>query len=118
MLNEDRFNKNHGFGLLSRPALFKIDTPPFGRFGLRFSVSRVLTEKPVRCVPTFDASLGVPIKGLRWTTFALVAVLAANGLATAQDLYGKKVPTTDQVALPSPAQVEKLSVFPASVSLK
>ena len=58
------------------------------------------------------------MKGLRWTTFALVAVLAANGLATAQDLYGKKVPTTDQVALPSPAQVEKLSVFPASVSLK
>ncbi|MBM3997874.1 MAG: DUF1549 domain-containing protein, partial [Planctomycetes bacterium] len=49
--------------------------------------------------------------------FAALAFIASDSLATAQD-YNKKPVKTDQVALPSPAEVQTLAVFPASVTLK
>ncbi len=61
------------------------------------------------------------MKGLRRTSLALVAALvfsAASGFVSAQEPNGKKAANPDQIALPTPAEVQTLSVFPATVTLK
>ena len=53
----------------------------------------------------------------RYTWLALIAALAFAGTSSAQ-LYDNKTVKSDQVALPTPAEVQGLAVFPASVTLK
>jgi hypothetical protein len=53
------------------------------------------------------------MKGIRTTSLILVAALAS--FASAQE---KKVAAPDQIALPAPAEVQSLTVFPAAVTLK
>src|SRR5687767_4975066 len=61
------------------------------------------------------------MKGIRKASlvlFAGLAFIASTNVTLGQELYGKKVATSDQIALPSPAEVQNLAVFPAAVSLK
>ncbi|MBI3822649.1 MAG: DUF1553 domain-containing protein [Planctomycetes bacterium] len=55
--------------------------------------------------------------GLRKVWLALFAALAFSGISSAQD-YKKPIVKGDQVALPTPAEVTTLAVFPATVTLK
>ncbi|MBI1831303.1 MAG: DUF1549 domain-containing protein, partial [Planctomycetes bacterium] len=60
------------------------------------------------------------MQGLRrsWLVlFAALAFTASVGIAPAQD-YNKKPVKTDQIAMPTPAEVQTLAVFPASVTLR
>jgi hypothetical protein len=57
------------------------------------------------------------MQGYRATWLVLIAALAFAGNASAQ-LYDNKAVKSDQVALPTPAEVQSLTVFPASVTLK
>jgi hypothetical protein len=60
------------------------------------------------------------MQGLRYVWLALVAALlfaASTGVSSAQD-YKKTDAKTEQVALPTPAEVTTLTAFPATVTLK
>jgi hypothetical protein len=57
------------------------------------------------------------MQGYRATWLVLLAALAFAGNASAQ-LYDNKTVKSDQVALPTPAEVQSLTVFPATVTLK
>src|SRR4051812_29949079 len=50
------------------------------------------------------------------TAGLVLAIVSAR--AHADDLYNKKPAKTDQVALPTPAEVQALAVQPAAVTLK
>jgi hypothetical protein len=52
------------------------------------------------------------------TLFLAAIAFAFSAAASSAQIYDSKSPKTDQVALPTPAEVQTLSVFPASVALK
>ncbi len=56
---------------------------------------------------------------LRWATLlAFLALIASVQTLTGQELYGKKNARGDTIAMPKPTEVQALSVFPTSVTLK
>jgi hypothetical protein len=57
------------------------------------------------------------MKGLRTLLLAGIAVALSATVSSAQ-LYDNKTVKTDQVALPTPADVQTLAVFPAGITLK
>src|SRR5262249_27477615 len=64
---------------------------------------------------------GKLMKGIRthWPVLAALAALtSAGGPLRADDLYNKKTPKADTVAMPRPAEVQALAVHPAKITLK
>src|SRR5437660_262024 len=55
----------------------------------------------------------------RWPVLtALAALLCSGGLLHADDLYDKKAPRGDTVAMPKPSEVQVLAVSPTAVKLR
>jgi hypothetical protein len=72
-------------------------------------------------LPTFVSWGDSLMKSLRASWLIIGAGLAfawSSASSSADDLYNKKTVKTDQITMPAPAEVQTLTVFPASVTLK
>src|SRR6516164_6812376 len=85
-------------------------------------VFRVLGAHRKTCSirPAYTTQGGTLMQVVRKTwpvLFAGLAIAASSGISAGQD-YSNKTVKTDQVALPTPAEVTSLNVFPAAITLK